>query len=139
GELDQDVAGRGRVEERDARAAMADPRRLVAQLHTLLPKLGESAIDVLDLEADVEEAGALLVDPLPHTGFGPLPFQELELRLADREHREPRLADLLFVLERDSERVAEQVDGLPERIDRDRDVFHALDLHVSVPHSGNVR
>jgi len=51
-QLDQDVAGCGRIDERDARAGMPDARRLVAELDALPFELGQRAVDVVDLEAD---------------------------------------------------------------------------------------
>src|SRR6185503_7069077 len=64
GELDQDVAGGGWIEERDAAATMAGARLLVDQLDALGAQLVQRAVDVLDLEAEVEQALALLGDPL---------------------------------------------------------------------------
>ena len=69
-QFDQHIAGGRRIEERDARAAMADARRLVAQLYALRLQFGERAVDVLDLEADVEQALALFGDPLVDAGSG---------------------------------------------------------------------
>jgi hypothetical protein len=64
GQFDQHVAGRRRIEERDTRAAMTDPRCLVAQPNPFRLQFGERAVDVLDLEADMEQSLALLGDPL---------------------------------------------------------------------------
>src|SRR5262245_38277427 len=99
-ELDQHLAGRGRVDEGDARAAVADPWSLVAELHALGLELGEGAVDILHLEADVEQAGALLADPPGDPGVRPLPLQQLQIGLAHGQHRQTRVTDLLLVLER---------------------------------------
>src|SRR5262245_48833010 len=114
GQLDQHIARGGRIDEGDARAAMADARRLVAELDALPPELGEGAVDVLDLEAYVEQPRAPLANPFGDAGFGPLALEQLDVRLADRQHGEPRLADLLLVLEGQAEGVPQQVDRLPD-------------------------
>src|SRR5215469_14982355 len=67
GELDEHVARRSRIEEGDAGTAVADARRLIAELHPLRPEFSEGAVDVFHLEADVKEPGALLIDPSRHT------------------------------------------------------------------------
>src|SRR4029079_13121365 len=82
-ELDQDVAGSRWVDERDPRAAVADARRLVPDRDALGPELGERAVDVLHLEADVKEPRALLGDPAGHARLRPLALEELDVGLAD--------------------------------------------------------
>src|SRR5690606_33934695 len=72
GELDEEVAGRDRVDEGDAPAAMADLRLLVEELHALAAQFVQRRVDVLDLEADVEEALAALGDPFGRDRFGRL-------------------------------------------------------------------
>ena len=62
-------------------------------------------------------------------GLRALALQQLDVGLAHRQHGEARLADLLLVLEGQAEGVLQEVDGLAERLHRDRDVLHALDLH----------
>ena len=69
--LNQDIAGRFRIEEGDAGAAMADTRFLVEQLHALLAQLVERAVDILDLEAKMEQALAFLLDPFRRAGLRP--------------------------------------------------------------------
>ena len=64
GQFDQDVAGRGRVEEGDAAAAMAAPWRLVQQLHAFFVQLHQRGIDILDLETQVKQTLSPLGDPL---------------------------------------------------------------------------
>src|SRR6185369_11305334 len=118
--------------EGDARAAVADARRLVAELDALLLELGQRAVDVLDLEADVKETGPLLANPPGHARLRTLTLQQLDVGLADRQHGQAGLADLLLVLRGEAERVPQQVHGLAERVHRDRDVLHALDLHRGV-------
>src|SRR5215831_18498176 len=129
GQLDQDISGGGRIEEGDPRSAVPDTRRFVAQRDALLLELRQRAIDVLHLEADVKEARALLADPLRDARFGSLALEQLDVRLADRQHGETRLADLLLVLEGQAERVLQQFDRLPERVHGDGDVLDALDVH----------
>src|SRR5262249_49772727 len=92
----------------------------------------ERGVDVLDLEADVEQPWALLVDPAGHAGIGPLSLQELDVRLSHRQHGQARLADLLLVLEGQAERVSHEVDGRLERAHGYGDVLHSLDLHDSI-------
>src|SRR5262249_33929687 len=101
---------------------------LVAELHALGPELGQGAVDVRHFEADVKEPGALLGDPSRHAGLRPLSLQELDVGLSDRQHGQARLADLLLVLEREAERVPQEVDGLRERVHGDGDGLDALDL-----------
>jgi hypothetical protein len=60
GELEQDVAGRFRVDEGDAAIAVADHRGLVEERRALGLQLGERGVDILDLEADVKKALPLL-------------------------------------------------------------------------------
>jgi hypothetical protein len=67
---------------------------------------------------------------------GTLTFQQLDIALADGQHGEARLADLLLVLERQAEGVAQEVDGLLERVHGDRDVLDPLDLHALSPLQG---
>ena len=74
------------------------PRRgvLVAQLHALLLQFRQRRIDVVAFEADVEQAGALRLDPLRDTGILVLAFQQLHIGLAHRQHRQPRPRPLLL-------------------------------------------
>src|SRR6185295_10972080 len=82
------------------------------------------------------QAGALLADPLGHAGLRTLPYQQLDIALAEGQHGEARLADLLLVLQRQAERVAQEVDGLLERGHGDRDVLDPLDLHAPISFTG---
>src|SRR5262245_7061700 len=75
-ELDEHVAGRRRIDEGDARPAVTDAWRLVAQFDALGPQLVERAVDVFHLEADVEEAGTMVAHPLRHAGLGPGALQQ---------------------------------------------------------------
>ena len=92
------VAAGSRNAIRDA--AMADPPGFVAQLHALRLQFRHGAVDVFDLEADVEQPGAFLIDPLGDAGIGPLAFQQFDIGLPDRQHRQSRLTDLLFIFQR---------------------------------------
>src|SRR5580698_10327660 len=128
-QLDQHIPGRRRINKRNARPAMPDPRRLVPQLHALRLQLRQRAIDVLHLEADMKQPSALLLNPLRNPGLRPLTLQQLQIGLAHRQHRQPRLADLLLVLHIDPERIPQQIHRLLQAVHRDRDMLHALDLH----------
>src|SRR5262245_36131520 len=61
GELDQAALGAGGIEIGDAAARVSAPRHLVDQRNALRLELLERLVDVLDLEADVIDAGLALV------------------------------------------------------------------------------
>jgi len=90
----------------------------------------QRTVDVLHLEADVEQPGALLLDPLGDTGVRSLTLQQLQIRLAHRQHRQPGLPNLFFILDIDTERVLQQIHRLLQTVHGDRDMLNALDLHV---------
>src|SRR5581483_6387480 len=90
GQFEQDVAGRLGVDEGDAAIAVADQRLLVQQRRALGLQLSESGVDVLDLKTDVVEALALLRQPFGRFRGRRQPLQQLDIALADRQHREPR-------------------------------------------------
>ena len=77
-QFDQDAGRARRVQESDAMATMAGARRLVAQLHALGAQFGQRRVDVLDLEADMEQALATITDPFRGAAGLVLRFQQLQ-------------------------------------------------------------
>jgi hypothetical protein len=116
---------------RNAMRAPPWPMRGVSSrsLMPFLLELGQRPVDVLDLEADVKEAGAVIADPSRHARLGAFALQQLDVGLADRQHGQAGLADLLLVFERQAESVLQQIKGLRQRLHREGDVLDALDLH----------
>src|SRR6185437_7348027 len=98
-QLDQQVAGGARVDEGDPAAAMPGARRLVDQLDPLLAQFGERAVDVLHLEADMEQALAPLGNLGADLRIARNAVQQLDIGLAHRQHRQPDVADPLLVFE----------------------------------------
>src|SRR4051794_11940062 len=54
GQLEQDVAGRLRINKGDAAIAVADNRHFVQERCAFRLEFGERSVDVVDLEADME-------------------------------------------------------------------------------------
>src|SRR5437867_701984 len=134
-QLHEHVRRRGGVEEGDPRPPVAHARALVEQTDALGAELGKRALDVLDLEADVVETFPLLGDPPGRVGPVAGGLQQLQVRFADRVHRDLRLVlrKVLFVLQRESELLLEDLHGLPQVPHRDGHVLHTLDLHQVLP------
>jgi hypothetical protein len=87
-----------------------EPPGIALQLHVFRLEFGDGQFNVLDLEADMEQAGALFGDPLGHTGLGAVAFEQLDVALTDRQHGKAGLADLLLVFHFEPEGVAHQVE-----------------------------
>src|SRR5215216_1192638 len=68
-QLYQHVAGRLRIEEGNARIGVTGARYFVDQLDALALELGQRAFDILHLQADVEQALAMSIDPLRRLGI----------------------------------------------------------------------
>src|SRR5581483_6710122 len=140
GQLDHEAARRFRIEEHDATIAMADHGLLGLESHAFAPQLTHCRIDVLDLEADVEEPFAALCDPAAGAGLGPIRLQELQIGLTDRIHGEARrmLGQVLLVLHGNAELLLEHVFQHLHVLAGYGDMLHALDLHIRAPDMPNV-
>src|SRR5262245_13487451 len=131
GELDKAILRRLRIDERDAAAGMADPRRLVDQWNPLRLELRQCLVDVLDLEADVVEPTLPLRDHALVLAVGTLAGDQLDHRLSDVVERELPLLVLLLPAQRNSEAPFPQPAAGFGVFDDHSYVLYALYLHGS--------
>src|SRR5262245_11874512 len=134
-QLDHHVVGRCGIEEGDARVGMAKPRRLVDQLYALALEFGQCRLDVLHLQANVKQPFAVLGDPLGGLGLCAIGFEQLDVALPDRKHRQLGvvLRQLFLVFQSQTQLVLENRARLGQAFDGDCHVFDALDLHWGAP------
>ncbi len=127
-ELGQHSAARGGVEEGDARAADADPRRLVDQPHAALAQQGERRVDLGHLVRDVVEPRAALGEEPADRRVVRERAQQLDVVLADVEqHRlDALLGHGLAVDDRHAVRPLVQRERGVEVRDGDADVVDPL-------------
>ena len=114
------------MDERDG-PFRASPRRAVDELEAVDRQSGQLLGEVRDLEADVVEALALLREEARDTGCLVGRLDELDLRFADREERDPDPigGDVLDLLETEAKEVAVEAERLVDRADHDRNVMDA--------------
>src|SRR5215475_3576824 len=88
-ELNEDAVSARRVDEGYLRALGPGPRLLVDQPCAPRLQLCEGCGDIVDTQRDVVEPRPPFVDVLGDGGIGRRRFQELEIRLADRDETRP--------------------------------------------------
>src|SRR5262249_53587184 len=130
-QLDEEVAGRLGVEEYDPAVAVTDHRLLRLKVDAPATQFRHRRVDVLHLQADVEQALAALLYPFARAGARHIRLQQLEVRLADGKHCETGavLGQMLLVLHLDPELVLEDVAHGLNAPHGNGDVLDTLDLH----------
>src|ERR1700704_3703689 len=78
-QFDHAVAGGGRIQKHDRRSGMTVPPRVALQLHVLGFEFGDGAFDIVNLETDMKQPGAFLVDPLRHAGLRPQTLEQFDV------------------------------------------------------------
>src|SRR5712691_9538680 len=122
GELDEDTGARGRMEEGDA-TGQPRARRLVDEGSASRLEVGEHALDVGRLEANVMEPFAPLGEEPGHAALRVRGLEELDLAVAGREQRRAHalVRDLSLAQKRQPERIPPESIRPREVLDHDAD------------------
>jgi hypothetical protein len=114
---------------------MTQARMFINELDALGTQLIERALDILDLQANMEQTFAMLGNPARRFRIRSIGLKQLDVRLTYRKHRQPGivLREKFFVLEIQTKLGFKQLPTFFQGFDGDCDVLDPLDLHPVAP------